>query len=48
MQDGEKTLGQRVNEKVRRILAEYHPEPLSPEKLRQIDAIITRAEARKK
>jgi len=48
MQDGEKTLGQRVNEKVRRILAEYHPEPLSPEKLRQIDAIITRAEASKK
>lgn len=46
-QAGGKTLGQRTTEKVKRILAEYHPEPLSPEKLKQIDAIIARAGARK-
>ena len=46
-QAGEKTLGQRATEKVRRVLAEYQPEPLSPEKLKQIDAIIARAGARK-
>lgn len=46
-QAGGKTLGQKVKEKVRQILEEYHPEPLSPEKLRQIDAIIARAEAKK-
>ena len=47
MQDGRKTLGQRASEKVKQILAEYHPKPLSPEQLSQIDAIIARAEAKK-
>lgn len=46
-QDRGKTLGQRVSEKVKRILAEYHPKPLSPEQLSQIEAVIARAEARK-
>ncbi len=47
-QDGSKTLGQRANEKVKQILVEYHPKPLSPEQLKQIEAVITRAESRKK
>ena len=46
-QAGEKTLGQRVSEKVKEILNEYRPEVLSAEQIRQIDAIIARAEVRK-
>jgi len=47
MHAGGTTLGQRVNEKVKRILSEYRPEPLSPEQLKEIGAVIARAEAKK-
>jgi trimethylamine--corrinoid protein Co-methyltransferase len=47
-QAGAKTMGQRVNEKVKRILAEYQPKPISPEQVKGIDAILARAEAKKR
>ncbi|MFC2012954.1 trimethylamine methyltransferase family protein [Chloroflexota bacterium] len=43
-QDGKKTFVQRTTEKVKRILDEYQPEAVSPEKLKHIDAIVARAE----
>ena len=47
MHAGGTTLGQRVNEKVKRILKDYQPEPLSPAQLKEIEAVIARAEAKK-
>lgn len=47
MHAGGTTLGQRVNEKVKRILREYRPEPLSSEQLKEIGVVIARAEAKK-
>jgi trimethylamine:corrinoid methyltransferase-like protein len=41
-------MGQRVNEKVKRILAEYQPKPISPEQVKGIDAILARAEAKRR
>jgi trimethylamine:corrinoid methyltransferase-like protein len=47
-QAGAKTMGQRVNEKVKRILTEYQPKPISPEQVKGIDAILARAGAKKR
>lgn len=47
VQLGSKTLGQRVNEKVKRILSEYLPEPLAKEQVSEIDAVIARRERSK-
>lgn len=47
VQLGSKTMGQRVNEKVKHILAEYRPEPLAKEQVKEIDVIIARREDKK-
>jgi len=46
--DGKKTMGQRAHEKVKEILAEHKPEPLPEDVIKQLDAIVDKAEARKK
>jgi trimethylamine--corrinoid protein Co-methyltransferase len=40
LEKGSKTLGVRLTEKVNQILAEYQPEPLSPEKKRGLEEIL--------
>jgi trimethylamine--corrinoid protein Co-methyltransferase len=42
---GGKTMSQRLNERVKKILAEHTPEPVSGEARKEIDAILARAEA---
>ncbi|MGI9861643.1 trimethylamine methyltransferase family protein [Moorella naiadis] len=44
--NGAKTMGQRVKEKTQRIINEHQPEPLPDKVLKEIQAIIDRAEAR--
>ncbi|MDD4262316.1 MAG: trimethylamine methyltransferase family protein [Syntrophaceticus schinkii] len=44
--DGKKTMGQRVHEKVKQILDEHQPQLLPEEVIKQLDAIVDRAEAR--
>ena len=46
VQLGSKTMRQRVNEKVKRILAEHQPDPLSKEQVEEIDAIIAKREGK--
>ena len=46
--DGCKTMGQRVHEKVKQILNEHKPEPLPEDVVKQLDAIVERAETRVK
>lgn len=40
---GSQTLGQRLNQRVKKILAEHHPKPLAPEVKQQVQAIVAGA-----